>query len=58
MARRKKLKEVRIGVFGLERVRGFVKNLQEIKGVKLVAVCEKSIDWLFKVKSCKEKALA
>ena len=42
MARRKKLKEVRIGVFGLERGRGFVKNLQKIKGVKLVAVCEKS----------------
>ncbi len=42
MARRKKLKEVRIGIFGLERGRSFVKNMQKIKGVKLVAVCEMS----------------
>ena len=41
MARRKKLKEIRIGVFGLQRGLGFVKNMQKIKGVKVVAVCEK-----------------
>ena len=40
MARRKKLKEIRIGVFGLQRGLGFVKHMQRIKGVKLVAVCE------------------
>ena len=40
MARRKKLKEIRIGVFGLQRGLGFVKHMQKIKGVKLVAVCE------------------
>ena len=35
MARRKKLKEIRIGVFGLQRGLGFVKHMQRIKGVKL-----------------------
>ena len=40
MARRKSLKTIRIGVFGLQRGLGFVKNMQKIKGVKLVAVCE------------------
>ena len=41
MPRRKKLKNVRIGVFGLHRGLSFVKNLKRIKGVTLVAVCEK-----------------
>ncbi len=39
MARRKK--EIKIGVFGLHRGLSFVKNLKRIKGVKIVAVCEK-----------------
>ncbi len=50
MARRRKLKEVRIGVFGLQRGLGFVKNLQKIKGVHLVAVCEKLNEHIEKAK--------
>ena len=41
MPRRKKLKAVRIGVFGLHRGLSFVKNMKRIKNVTLVAVCEK-----------------
>lgn len=36
----KKYKEVRVGVFGLQRGLSFVKNFKRIKGVKVVAVCE------------------
>ena len=43
MAKRKSMKTIRIGVFGLQRGLGFVKHMQRIKGVKLVAVCE-SVD--------------
>lgn len=40
MARRKKLKNIRIGVFGLQRGLEFVRYMQKIEGVKIVAVCE------------------
>ena len=36
----RKLKTVRVGVFGLQRGLSFVKNFKRIKGVKIVAVCE------------------
>ncbi|MBR5322605.1 MAG: Gfo/Idh/MocA family oxidoreductase [Clostridia bacterium] len=42
MPRRKKLKDVRIGIFGLRRGAPFVINMQKIKGVKIVSVCEKN----------------
>ncbi len=43
-------KEVRIGVFGLRRGAPFVRNMQKIKGVKVVAVCEKDDEIIEKVK--------
>ena len=40
MARSKKLKKVRIGIFGMHRGLSYLKALKRIKNVTIVAVCE------------------
>ncbi len=50
MAKRKNVKTIRIGVFGLDRGSAFVRHMQRIEGVKLVAVCETNDSRIEKVK--------
>ncbi len=50
MSRKTYKKEVKIGIFGLRRGSPFIRNMQKIKGVKIVAVCEINDDVIEKIK--------
>ena len=46
----KKYRNVRVGVFGMVRGIGFVKQLKKIKGVKIVSICERNDEAIEKAK--------
>ncbi len=46
----KKYRKVRVGIFGLQRGISFVKHCKRIKGVEIVAVCERNDETIEKAK--------